>query len=164
MERNRIVKLVFNPLPLQMLIIKYLLLPTYFVTQVAVLAAPIPSHFNPSAPSHNAELPPPMPPPVMTPNRTKRKKKCEACYKYKTRCDGNEPCGACTRVGEELTCVFLKMGDESIEDGNGVSLSLWRPLFSVVTRGMTLNFLTSRRRTKDPACLTKMHTLPRRQD
>ena len=123
MEGNRIVKLVFNsPQALKMLIINYLLLAIYFLTQVAVLAAPIPSDSGPynavSMQMDESDLAP-------TQSKIKRPRK----------------------TGSRTT----KAAKRHKTGPYGVSLLLWRPLFSIVTRGMTLNrlltlnFLTSHR-------------------
>ena len=84
--------------PLQMLIIRYLLLAAYFVTQVAILAAPIPSD---SAPSRNINPSCTKPPKVTIPA-------CTNCRRVRQRCDEERPCLRCIQDGCE--CVIVELG------------------------------------------------------
>ena len=132
--------------PLQMLIIKYLLLATYFVTQVAVLAAPIPSDSEPTPPGDNALSarqmhPVDRPPTRRLTNYSRQRPKnsaCTRCREKKLRCS-TPPCAHCTKDGVAQQCATApkNKNDANKNGGNGVSLSLWRSLFSIVTRGMT---------------------------
>ena len=132
MERNKIVKLVFNVStpspPLQMLIINYLLLTIYFLTQVAVFAAPLPagSALSPQSDNgsgmHSGSLSGRQPP----------EPKCHYCKTSGAICKSapGEACERCKGGGVVEWCSRWNR-EES------VSLSLWRPLFSIATRGMT---------------------------
>ena len=72
---------------------------------------------------------------------------CVECRRVRKRCDRVMPiCGRCE--AKNIECqeyVSLRrstrpktQGSVKKKDGNGVSLSLWRPLFSIVTRGIQI--------------------------
>ena len=87
--------------------------------------------------------------PTQQPIRSKRrqvKNACTNCQKACKKCDDARPCLRCVKYGISEECVDsqrkerqkgIKRGPYKKRDGKGVSLSLWRPLFSIVTRGMT---------------------------
>ena len=106
-----------HSLPLQMLITKYLLLATCFLTQLAVLAAPIPLNSDPSPPSDNALSARMLQPAAPEPPPIQKTKACQHCHDKKLGCNYNRPCQRCINTRD---CVDF-----------GVSLSLWRPLFSI---------------------------------
>ena len=72
-------------------------------------------------------------------------KACQSCANAHVRCDGGRPCGQCFINGSGAQCTNSGMGEgqkghpkgPDQKGGNGVSLSLWHPLFSIVTRGIT---------------------------
>ena len=139
-----IVKLVFNSPPLKMLIINYLLLAICFLTQVAVLAAPLPSSSGPSGPyppNHDAVSGVQMTNDLPGTEQKTRKNKfrrfnvgaaCAQCHYDRQRCENKDglPCKRCKAL--KISC-FGRLE----KDPQGVSLSLWRPLFSFATREMT---------------------------
>ena len=132
--------------PLQMLIIKYLLLSTYFLTQLAVLAAPLPSDSSTPLPPDPSTPPPPDPGPSASsrniypinpapgPQRTRGQSKnaCTKCQKAKKRCDEKRPCQRCVTYGMAEECT--SSGRKKRKWGprgrykTSVSLSFWRPL------------------------------------
>ena len=127
-----------------MLIIRvnYLLLVIYFLTQVAVLAAPLPSDSGPhnavsmqmhSGPQASKTKKKKLRRSPAHPYRTLTIKSCGPCRTAKKKCGNSRPCKRCMSLGLTSVCVDWKN-----ENGpDGVSLSLWHPLFSIATRGMT---------------------------
>jgi len=91
----------------------------------------------------------PYPPATQQPIRSKRrqvKNACTNCQKACKKCDDARPCLRCVKYGISEECVDsqrkerqkgIKRGPYKKRDGKGVSLSLRRPLFSIVARGMT---------------------------
>ena len=147
-----------------MLIIKYLLLASYFLTQVAVLAAPIPSDAGPSTPSlpiMQQFMYPITPAPSTNPPRKRSQISiaCGNCRKSGKKCDGGTPqCGECVRrlrSGVDLgVCVYTprKPSNQTGKkrgpyNKKSVSLLLRRllsPSWRVEWLESSLNFLTSR--------------------
>ncbi|KAJ7703415.1 hypothetical protein B0H16DRAFT_1638759 [Mycena metata] len=42
----------------------------------------------------------------MAPKSEQRKSSCKACHQRRVRCDGQTPCGSCSRARKPLTCEY----------------------------------------------------------